>query len=165
MATQTVKENRGRMRTDDGKSPADRQALVEGLNHDLAGEYQSMLTYLHFSSTLTGPFRKELRDFFRAEVPHEMNHAQFLADKIAALGEEPTTQPREVPSAHEPRAMLEAALVLEKQAIADYNERIEQAEAFGDIGLKVDLENQVADETRHKEEIERFLAGWPSSLR
>jgi bacterioferritin len=34
------------------------------------------------------------------------------------------------------------------------------AEAFGDIGLKVGLENQVADETRHKEEIERILTGW-----
>jgi bacterioferritin len=30
----------------------------------------------------------------------------------------------------------------------------------GDVGLKVSLENQVADETRHKEEIERVLAGW-----
>ena len=32
--------------------------------------------------------------------------------------------------------------------------------AFGDFGLKVVLENQVADETRHKEEIERIIAGW-----
>ena len=38
--------------------------------------------------------------------------------------------------------------------------RIGQAEAAGEIGLKVNLENQVADETRHKEEIERILAGW-----
>jgi hypothetical protein len=29
-----------------------------------------------------------------------------------------------------------------------------------DLGLKVELENQVSDETRHKEEIERILAGW-----
>ena len=59
-----------------------------------------------------------------------------------------------------PRAMLEQALATEKQAILDYEERIHQAEAFGDVGLRVDLENQVADETRHKEEIERILTGW-----
>ena len=35
-----------------------------------------------------------------------------------------------------------------------------QAEEFDDFGLKVVLENQVADETRHKEEIERIIAGW-----
>ncbi len=55
---------------------------------------------------------------------------------------------------------LEQALSAEKQAIADYCERISQAEACGDVGLKVNLENQVSDETRHKEEIERILAGW-----
>jgi len=38
--------------------------------------------------------------------------------------------------------------------------RLGQAEAAADIGLKANLENQVADETRHKEEIERILAGW-----
>jgi bacterioferritin len=56
--------------------------------------------------------------------------------------------------------MLEQALAAEKQAIADYNARLGQADAVGDIGLRVSLENQIADETRHKEEIERVLAGW-----
>ena len=56
--------------------------------------------------------------------------------------------------------MLQEELNAEKQAIADCAQRIEQAEAFGDVGLKVDLENQIADETRHKEEMERILAGW-----
>jgi bacterioferritin len=56
--------------------------------------------------------------------------------------------------------MLEHALVAEKQAIVDYTERLRQAETSGDIGLKVSLENQIADETRHKEELERVLAGW-----
>jgi bacterioferritin len=72
----------------------------------------------------------------------------------------PTTQPRPVASADDPREMLENALEAEKQTIDDYLQRIEHAEAFGDVGLKVELENQVADETRHKEELERILAGW-----
>lgn len=46
------------------------------------------------------------------------------------------------------------------KAIADYGDRIHQAEEFGDIGLKVNLENQVSDEARRKEDIERILAGW-----
>ena len=84
----------------------------------------------------------------------------MLADKIASLGGEPTTEPRAVPRAGQPREMLEQALKAEKQAIVDYNDRVRQAEAFGDTGLKVNLENQIADETRHKEEIERVLANW-----
>jgi bacterioferritin len=97
---------------------------------------------------------------FQTEIVDEQGHAQFLADKVAALGGVPTTKPCAVPDADEPRDMLELALAAEKQAIADYDERIRQAEAFGDVGLKVNLENQVADETRHKEELERTLAGW-----
>jgi bacterioferritin len=139
---------------------ADRAALIEGLNHDLAGEYQAVVMYTHFAAKITGPYRKELRALFQGEVADELGHAQYLADKIAVLGGEPTTQPRPVAPADDAREMLEEALKAEKQTIADYDERIHQAETFGDIGLKVDLENQVADETRHKEEIERILAGW-----
>ncbi|MCI0640086.1 MAG: ferritin-like domain-containing protein [Gemmataceae bacterium] len=139
----------------------ERRALIDGLNRDLAGEYQAVLMYTHYSAKLTGPYRRELRALFQAEIADEQGHAQFLADKIAALGGEPSTKPREVPNADHAKQMLQHALTTEKQAIADYVERIAEAEAFGDIGLKVSLENMVADETRHKEEIERILAdGW-----
>ncbi|HVS34653.1 MAG TPA: ferritin-like domain-containing protein [Gemmataceae bacterium] len=148
------------MGDESASTAVDRQALIQGLNNDLAGEYQAILMYTHYSAKLTGPYRRELRALFQAEIVDEQAHAQFLADKIAALGGEPTTEPRAIPHADQPREMLEYALAAEKQAIADYDERLRQAAAFGDVGLKVSLENQVADETRHKEEIERVLAGW-----
>jgi bacterioferritin len=137
-----------------------RRALIDGLNHDLAGEYQAIVMYTQYSAKLTGPYRRELRALFQAEIPDEQGHAQFLADKIANLGAEPTTSPRLVPDADEPKEMLENALAAEKQAICDYEKRICQAEALGEVGLKVNLESQVSDETRHKEEIERILVGW-----
>jgi bacterioferritin len=144
----------------DRPTSVNRRALIDGLNHDLAGEYQAIVMYTQYSAKLTGPYRRELRALFQAEIPDEQGHAQFLADKIANLGAEPTTLPRTVPHADEPRAMLENALAAEKQAISDYEERICQAEALGEVGLKVNLETQVSDETRHKEEIERILVGW-----
>jgi bacterioferritin len=157
-----AKENRSEteVRSKAAPNASGRQALIDGLNHDLAGEYQAILMYTHYSAKLTGPYRRELRALFQAEIADEQGHAQFLADKVAALGGEPTTQPRPVPRADQPREMLEQALAAEEQAIVDYDARIRQAEGCGDIGLKVALENQVADETRHKEEIERILAGW-----
>lgn len=136
----------------------DKQKLIEGLNHDLAGELAALIQYLHFAATVTGVDRPQLSAFFETEIPDELGHAKFLANKIAALGGTPTVQPRPVKTAMEPREMLEAVLEAEKQAIADYTERIEQAEAYGDIGLKVQLEDQVADETTHKEEVEKLLA-------
>jgi bacterioferritin len=164
MPVRTQRDDQKKTETGRGDKPmtttTNRQALIEGLNHDLAGEYQAILMYTHYSAKLTGPYRRELRALFQSEVGDEQGHAQFLADKIAALGGEPTTEPRPVPHADQPREMLGYALAAEEQAIADYTERIRQAEGFGDLGLKSDLEGQVSDETRHKEELERIIAGW-----
>ena len=140
------------------------QPLIDGLNEDLAGELQAVIMYIHYSAMLTGPYRKELRALFQAEVADEQMHAQFLSDKITALGGVPTTTPKAVPEAHEPREMLVEVLEAEKQAIAGYSERLRQAETYGDVGLKVELENQISDETRHKEEVERILAGWEAAV-
>jgi bacterioferritin len=142
-------------------SPIGSDQLVQELNHDLAGEYQALLMYVQYSARLTGPFRDTLRALFQKEVADELRHAQFLADKIAVLGGVPTTGPRPVPQMEDPRGMLKAILDAERETIASYKMRVQQAETFGDIGLRVDLENIIADETRHKEEIERILAGWP----
>ncbi len=91
----------------------------------------------------------------------EQMHAQFLANKIVALGGEPTTQPRKVPEAASNREMLEAVLAAERQAVKDYTKRAEQAEEFGDEGLVVQLEDMVRDESSHSEETERILRDWP----
>src|SRR5271166_682383 len=162
VATPTKREANARSAENDKPTPAavDKQALIDGLNHDLAGEYQAIVMYIQYSAKLTGPYRRELRALFQAEIIDEQGHAQFLADKIAALGGEPTTTPRPVLNADQPLEMLGHALIAEEQAIADYRARVRQAEDLGDLGLKVELENQVADETRHKEELERIIAGW-----
>lgn len=143
-----------------GEHASELNELIEGLNEDLAGELQAMLMYLNYSATLIGPYRQELRNLFQGEIADEQGHAQFLSDKIAALGGKPTTNPRPVPDARDAKEMLLRVLDAEKQAIRDYMQRAEQAEEFGDIGLKVELENQISDETRHKELVERILAGW-----
>ena len=139
---------------------ADRQTLIEALNRDLAREYQSVLMYIHYSAKLTGPHRETLRALFQREIPDEQRHAQLLADKIARYGGDPTTEPAAVPNAETPREMLENVLEAERTAVVEYNERIRQADAFGDTGLRTQLEEFVADETEHFEEVALILKGW-----
>ncbi|HEX2444829.1 MAG TPA: ferritin-like domain-containing protein [Vicinamibacterales bacterium] len=139
----------------------DKRALIERLNHDLAGEFGAVIQYVTYAAKATGPYRPQLAQFFLAEVADEQLHAQFLANKIVALGGEPTTTARPVPAARTNRAMLEAVLAAEKQATADYTERAKEAEAFGDKGLAVQLEDMVRDESGHSEETERILRDWP----
>jgi len=137
-----------------------KQTLIEVLNEDLAGELQAIIQYLTYSARVTGPWRLQLVQFMQTEIQDELLHAQFLADKIVALGGNPTTTPRPVPQAETPRQMLEAILAAELQAGKDYTLRAEQAAAFGDKGLAVQLENMILNESGHAEETAKLLKNW-----
>ena len=139
----------------------DKQELIDRLNEDLAGELSAVIQYTTYAAKATGPYRPQLVEFFLDEVPDEQQHAQYLANKIVALGGEPTTVPREVADAESNREMLEAVLAAERRAIEDYTQRAKEAEEFGDKGMMVQLEDMVADETGHAEETERILRDWP----
>ncbi len=138
-----------------------RETLIENLNNDLAGELGAIIQYLTYAAKATGPYRPQLSEFFLAEVPDEQAHAQYLANKIVALGGEPTTTPRPVPKASTNREMVEAVLAAEQQATKDYTQRAKEAEEFGDKGLAVQLEDMIRDESGHSEETERILRDWP----
>lgn len=135
--------------------------LIKNLNEDLAGELGAVIQYTTYAAKATGPYRPQLTQFFLAEVPDELGHAQFLANKIVALGGEPTTEARPVPKAKSNREMLEAVLLAERRAVADYTQRAREADEIGDKGLAVQLEDMVRDETGHAEETERILRDWP----
>jgi bacterioferritin len=139
----------------------DKEALISKLNEDLAGELGAIIQYITYAAKVTGPYRPQLSAFFLAEVPDEQMHAQYLANKIVALGGEPATTPRPVPSAANNREMLEAVLDAERRAVNDYSERASQAEEYGAKGLVVQLEDMVRDESGHSEETERILRDWP----
>ncbi len=134
--------------------------LVDGLNEDLAGEYQAVIMYRTYASLVSGPSRPELRTFFEGEIPDELGHAAFLADKVVALGGTPTTTPAPVPTAKDNREMLENALAAEEATIARYTRRAEQAESEGEVAIKVRIEDLIVDESRHRDDLKRILKGW-----
>lgn len=138
-----------------------KQTMIDHLNEDLAGELSAIIQYLTYAAKVTGPYRPQLAQFFLTEVADEQLHAQFLANKIVALGGEPTTVPRPVAAAHTNREMLEAVLAAERCATADYTQRAREADDMNDKGLAVQLEDMVRDESGHSEETERILRDWP----
>ena len=139
----------------------EKQTLIDHLNEDLAGELSAITQYITYAAKATGPYRPQLVQFFLAEVADEQLHAQYLANKIVALGGEPTTTARPVPRAATNKEMLQAVLEAELQAGKDYTRRALEAEEYGDKGLVVQLEDMVRDETGHSEETERILRDWP----
>src|SRR5437667_5207575 len=88
------------------KEMSDKKALIAGLNEDLANELGASILYLYQTSVATGWDGEELREFLSAEITGEMQHAIFLAEKIANLGGKPTTQPRQHKCPKDVKGML-----------------------------------------------------------
>ncbi len=135
----------------------DQQALIDGLNDDLAHEYQAVIMYTSYAALVSGIHRPMLKGFFETEIPEELTHAQFLANKITALGGMPVTAPAPLTLEREATAMLRQVLDAETETITRYVERRKQAEAFADYGLAAELDTILSDETRHKEETDKLL--------
>ena len=138
-----------------------REKIIDHLKQDLAAEFAAIMQYTTYAAMATGPYRPQLAQFFQQEIADEQIHAQYLANKIVALGGEPLVEADDVPLVNTNQEMLQAVLKAEQEAISNYGQRIEQAEAFGDKGLVVQLEDMVRDETSHSEETERILRNWP----
>ncbi len=138
-----------------------KEELIARLNDDLANELGAVIMYLTYAARATGPYRPQLSQFFLAEVADEQLHAQYLANKIVALGGEPTTVPRAVATPDGNRRMLEEVLKAENEATIGYTLRAKQAEEYGDKGLVVQLEDFIRDESSHVEETDRILRDWP----
>lgn len=133
------------------------EELIDGLNTDLANEYGAAIQYTYSASVVSGLYRSALKPFFEAEIEDELGHALYLSEKIKSLGGTPTTKASEIPQPTDVKNILEEVLQAETDTIKRYEKRKEQAEDLGLTELVVKLEDMIADETHHKEEIERLL--------
>lgn len=140
-----------------------KKQFLKGLNEDLAFEYAAVITYRTYASSVQGRARLELRSFFEGEIPDELGHAQILADRIVALGGEPTLEAAPVKRAKTAREMLENALQDEIDTIERYVKRRKQAEELGHHGMVVDLDDLIRDESNHRDEIRMVLERWEGS--
>ncbi len=135
---------------------ADRQALIDGLNEDLNLELEAVLRYMYHAASATGLLGHELRETAKEELTGELGHAAFLADKIAALGGEPNINPRPPKKLKSAKEMLLDDVAAERQIIENYRRHIALADELGEKGLVIRLEDMLAEETDHAEELERL---------
>ena len=133
-----------------------KQELIDGLNEDLNRELEAVLRAVYHAASATSLLGHELRELLKKDIASELTHAMFLADKIVALGGQVKVQPAMPKKVRSAKEMLEENVAAERSVLASYNERIKQAEAFGDRGLVNRLEDILAEETDHAEELERL---------
>ena len=133
-----------------------REELINGLNEDLNLELETILRSVYHAAAGRGMLGHELRELIKKEMPSEVEHAMFLADKIVALGGEVRIRPAIPPELGAARQLLDENIAAERKIISNYAKRIDQASEFGDKGLAIRLENMLAAETDHLEQLERL---------
>jgi bacterioferritin len=133
-----------------------REELINGLNEDLNLELEGLLRGVYHAAAGRGMLGHELRELLKKELPSELDHATFLADKIVALGGEVRIQPALPAELGAARELLQDNIAAERKIISNYAKRIDQASEFGDKGLVIRLENMLASETDHLEQLERL---------
>lgn len=135
------------------------EALIQGLNEDLAAELGTVIRYTYQSSKAMGFAGVELREILEDEIADELGHAAFLMDVIVDLGGEPMTTPAAFEKPEGMKAMLELDLEMEKQDVANYVAHAEIAAELGLVELQMKLEEMAADEAGHARELRRLLKG------
>ncbi len=136
------------------------QKLLDGLQQDLTREMQAVVQYMYQSALVLGPRALNVREYLRKEAEDELKHVAFLADQIVNLGGNPKLTSPKFSETKDLKQMLENDLDLERDAVREYRERAKQADLSGEWGLKVRLEELMAEETDHMRELERMLRGW-----
>ena len=127
-----------------------RQRLAELLNEDLAREYQAIIAYTVYSQVLKGAEYTDIARELEKHAGEELQHAIKIAKQIDYLGGMPGVTPKPVKTSDDPVEMLRADLENERETVAQYRERIRQAEAMGEFALTETLRDIIVQEQEHE---------------
>ena len=131
--------------------------LINNLNRALGLELAGVIQYLQHSFLVTGPEREVYRSFFRDQSEEARDHAETLGDKIVALGGVPTVEPGMIRQSTELREMLQQDLELEREALQAYIDAWQSC-ADAELATRFLLEERIAEEQRHVEELEKLTS-------
>lgn len=130
--------------------------IIVALNEALNREISTAVRYLVQGSKIQGRQNEPLRAMYRREITDELGHAQYLADKIVVLGGSPEIAPDLVAPPEKIPEMIKNDLAAERHDVANYQSLAIMADEAGDIELKLRMEEQAADESRHAQELLRM---------
>ena len=134
-----------------------REELLSNLNTALSLELAGVIQYSQHSYLITGTDREVFKEFFRDNAEEAQDHAETLGDKIVALGGIPTVEPAMIRQSVELKEMLGQDLELEREAMAAYMAAWSSC-SEEDLPQKFWLEERIADEQLHIEELEKLTS-------
>lgn len=135
-----------------------KEKLLEELNKDLEWEYAAAIQYVQHATTMTGPQYESIQKELLVHSQEEMQHAVMLSEQIDYLGGVPTVNVEKREISRDTTEMLRQDMAGEERAIQSYKERIAQAEALQEYGLRRILEDILIQEEEHKRDLQTVLS-------
>lgn len=133
-----------------GNSNVTRDQMIKLLNEDLSREYQAVIAYTVYSQVLKGAAYTAIARELEKHAGEELQHAIKIAKQVDYLGGMPAVTPKPVKTSDDPKEMLRADLENERETIAQYRQRIRQAEALGEFALSETLREIIIQEQDHE---------------
>ena len=124
--------------------------MIELLNDDLAREYQAVIAYTVYSQVLKGAAYTDIARELEKHAGEELAHAIKIARQVDYFGGMPASTPKPVKTSDDPKVMLRADLENERETIAQYRQRIRQAEAMQEFALSETLREIIVQEQEHE---------------
>ena len=98
----------------------DKTKLIQLMNEGLEMEYASQIQYLTQAAITAGPYAEGLMARFKEIASDEMEHAEILRNRIAALGGIPTTKVGEIQIHKDSLQAVKINLRYERETVAFY---------------------------------------------
>lgn len=132
--------------------------MVKLLVSDLTNEMRHMMFYLRNAATLQGLHRQEIGELFLEEAASEMKHVQEFQNLLVGLGVNLSTASPDLSVRidmnavdmfvifTDPVAAVRYAGMMEDEVVANYTERIQQAQELGGVDgqfIEIFLEDQL----------------------
>lgn len=136
--------------TDESDLNITRDRMVQLLNEDLAREYQAIIAYTVYSQVIKGAAFMDIARELEEHATEELEHALLIAKQIDYLGGRPTVMPKAVRMSEQPEDLLRFDLENERETVANYRQRIRQAEAMGEFALSETLRRIIVQEQEHE---------------
>lgn len=133
------------------------EKLLTGLNNQLNREISTFLRYMLQAASIKGAEYESVREMYLNEVEDEVNHAQYLANQIVMLGGTPKIDPDLTPPPEKVEQMLKNDAEEEKKDVQNYKSLADLAKSAGLFSLKMNMEEQGAEEDEHGQEMRRLL--------
>jgi bacterioferritin len=127
-----------------------REEMIDLLNEDLAREYQAVIAYVNYSQVIKGPEFMDIAKELEKHAAEELSHAIKIAKQVDYLGGMPVVTPKPVKTSDDAEQMLRFDLDNETETVANYRQRIRQAEAMGEYALAEVLRGIIVEEQDHQ---------------